>query len=619
MAEIGGLFVKIASTFDPKGMTDAKDQLGKLGGWVEKNSAQFKQLALAGAAMGTAVVYAALKAAQAAGEQEQANLMLADAMKLAGTYTEAAYKHNLDYASSLQKVSIYADEVIVGVQEMLVRFGAEGEMLDKLTKATLDLASAKKMDLGSAADLVAKAIGSSTNALARYGVTIEGTVGSTERMQMAVDNISKLFGGAAQAQAETYLGRITVLKNRWGEIVETIGFKVIPIVQELMDVVEVKVLPLLEGWMGRTKDTKGITDEFAKTLLFMARSALGVVAALDLAKSAVKMFGMTEDGRLTITKKGWTDLTDKVSKYGALLDALSVKEVATTAETGKKKEDLEAKMAERKAAREAELAERVQLVKEESGKKELEAQQKKNAELEAIDLEKAEKDIQQILDITNLTLEQQLIRLQAAQAAYAVDTEAYDLYAKAILKIEGDKTAKMMEGAQKWADAVMSGIQKVADTEKLTWKSGTKALKEALKERLRQWVLESIQEIIVHKLSALAKAIMNATITWGAAAYQIGVVLAAAAVGIAGLKAISSFDMPGIVPGPIGRPVLVQALGGERFGGRESIMTRPEPPIVITREVVVRANFYGDIRTEADIEEISNMLGRKIKNAIRGD
>jgi hypothetical protein len=291
---------------------------------------------------------------------------------------------------------------------------------------------------------------------------------------------------------------------------------------------------------------------------------------------------------------------------------LKEEEIKIAADTATKKNAIEKE-------RLAVLAAAEEAARQEEIDKAVDASIERQTRLEEIQAATVEKDIQQILDITNLTLEQQLIRLQAAQSAYAVGTEAYNLYAAAILKIEGDKTAKMMEGAQEWSDAVMSGIKKVADTEKLTWKSGTKALKEALKERLRQWVLESIQEIIVHKLSALAKAIMNATITWGAAVYQIGVVLAAAAVGIAGLKAISSFDMPGIVPGPIGRPVLVQALGGERFGGRESIMTRPEPPIVITREVVVRANFYGDIRTEADIEEVANMLGRKIKNAIRGD
>ena len=48
----------------------------------------------------------------------------------------------------------------------------------------------------------------------RYGIEVTGAVGSTERAQTAVENITKLFGGAAKAQAETYLGRVASLSNQ---------------------------------------------------------------------------------------------------------------------------------------------------------------------------------------------------------------------------------------------------------------------------------------------------------------------------------------------------------------------------------------------------------------------
>ncbi|MBA7548437.1 hypothetical protein ES705_40895 [subsurface metagenome] len=37
------------------------------------------------------------------------------------------------------------------------------------------------------------------------------------------------------------------------------------------------------------------------------------------------------------------------------------------------------------------------------------------------------------------------------------------------------------------------------------------------------------------------------------------------------------------------------------------------------RDIIVRANFYGDIRTEADFERIAKKLGDKVKSAIRSD
>lgn len=220
MAAIGDLFITIGSKLDSTGFKKASEQITKVG--------------KAAAVMGAVVTAVGLKVAYTAGVQERAELTLAQAMKQAGTYTKEAFEHNKKYASSLQLLTEYGDEAILGVQKFLTNFGVAGPLLDDLTKSVLDLASAKGMDLKAAADLVSKSVGSSTNALSRYGIEVTGAVGSTERMQIAVDNISKLFGGAAAANAATYLGRVKSLSNVWGDFQEKIGFKVIPIIEDLI-------------------------------------------------------------------------------------------------------------------------------------------------------------------------------------------------------------------------------------------------------------------------------------------------------------------------------------------------------------------------------------------------
>ena len=239
MAEIGKLFVTIGSTLDSKGFKNAAQEIRKVG--------------IAAGLMGAAVIAAAVKVAKAAGDQEAAEKTLAAAMKQAGTYTEAALKHSIEYASALQSMTRYGDEAILSVQKMLTNFGIEGEMLDKLTKATLDLAAAKGMDLVAASDLVAKSVGSTTNALTRYGISVTGAAGSTGRAQEAVENITKLFGGAAKAEAETYLGRIDQMTNQWGDLQEKIGAVVIPIIERLMDWIR-KAIAQISSWMETNKE-----------------------------------------------------------------------------------------------------------------------------------------------------------------------------------------------------------------------------------------------------------------------------------------------------------------------------------------------------------------------------
>lgn len=157
------------------------------------------------------------------GVQEKAQITLAAAMKQAGTFTEEAFQHNLDYAASLQKITTAGDETILAVQKLLTNYGAQGKELDDLTKATLDFASATGMSLEGAAALVGKTIGSSTNALTRYGIAVDGAVNSTDRMQSAVQGITKLFGGAAEAEAKSFTGQMTQLSNIIGDVKETIG------------------------------------------------------------------------------------------------------------------------------------------------------------------------------------------------------------------------------------------------------------------------------------------------------------------------------------------------------------------------------------------------------------
>ena len=150
------------------------------------------------------------------GIQEQAEKSLQTALGHTSNYL-------LNRASALQKITTYGDEEIIQAQALIAAFVKEENAIDKATQATLDLASAKGMDLKSAADLVAKSLGSSTNALSRYGIEVHGAVGSTERLQSLVKNVSKLFGGQAKSKAETYAGSIKQLSDVWGDLKENVA------------------------------------------------------------------------------------------------------------------------------------------------------------------------------------------------------------------------------------------------------------------------------------------------------------------------------------------------------------------------------------------------------------
>jgi lambda family phage tail tape measure protein len=157
------------------------------------------------------------EAMQAAQEQEVAERTLATALG----YTSDAL---LEQASSLQKVTAFGDETIIRAQALLAMFVKDEKQIKAATKATLDLAAAKGMKLKDSADLVSKTLGSTTNALSRYGIQVTGAVGSTERLESLVTNLNYAFGGQAEALAGTFRGRLKQVKDLYGDLHEELGY-----------------------------------------------------------------------------------------------------------------------------------------------------------------------------------------------------------------------------------------------------------------------------------------------------------------------------------------------------------------------------------------------------------
>ena len=98
MAEIARMFVALGSKFDSKGIDKGMTRLEKFKQRVKAVRTGLKNLAIAGTAIGTALVVAGLKATKVAGVQEKAERRLAQAMAQRGIFTEEAFQKNLDYA-----------------------------------------------------------------------------------------------------------------------------------------------------------------------------------------------------------------------------------------------------------------------------------------------------------------------------------------------------------------------------------------------------------------------------------------------------------------------------------------------------------------------------------------
>ena len=224
------LKAKIRIEGDAKGATKAIKQteggFRRLGKSI-KTSALAQVAAIAGIALALrglvrgmgAVIRAANVQEDAVSELDRA---LAKLGPTAGAVSEALQKQ----AAALQQTTTFGDEEIIKAQALIASFVQEEDQIKAATIATLDLAKAKGFDLTTAADLVSKTLGSTTNALTRYGIEVTGAVGSTERLATLTENVANVFGGAAAKATEVFSGKTKQLSNTIGDLQEEMGFAI---------------------------------------------------------------------------------------------------------------------------------------------------------------------------------------------------------------------------------------------------------------------------------------------------------------------------------------------------------------------------------------------------------
>ena len=231
-----------------------------------------------------------------AGEQEKAEKKLEVAL---GKRSQAL----LDQASALQQVTTFGDEAIIGVQASIGAFVDSEDQIKKATEATLDMAVAMGMDLKGAGDLIAKTLGSSTNALSRYGIEVTGAVGSTERLESLTKNVAELFGGQASAQAETLSGSIEQMKNAIGDAGEELGKVLAPM-----------VITTAKGIKALAEGVGEVIERFKNFGKEVDSVFVGLLpqADIELGKFKERIKGMSED-----------ELKDVVKEINKMQDAIS--------------------------------------------------------------------------------------------------------------------------------------------------------------------------------------------------------------------------------------------------------------------------------------------------------
>lgn len=206
---------------------EASKELGKLQKNVGLTSKQMRNMGIGMMAAGGAIVAGMGMAVKAANAERIGISRLEAQLKNVGVSYDDVKGSLEDVISATQyKTGIADDEQRIVLGELVMITGDYQRSLDLMPLA-LDLAAAKEMDLGTAAEVVGRVAVGNTTILKRYGIELKEGATAAE----ALAEMQSKVGGTAEATRDP----MKVLGAQIGDLKEAIGTALLPVVTKWLD------------------------------------------------------------------------------------------------------------------------------------------------------------------------------------------------------------------------------------------------------------------------------------------------------------------------------------------------------------------------------------------------
>jgi hypothetical protein len=227
--------IKVKFVGDATGLQrTVKDGQKAVGGW--KDSLKGFAAGFAGLALGKELFDFGRDSVKAFSEAEESQNKLSDAFsrfpKLADTSIDSLRGLNTELAKKIK----FDDDSFASAEAILAQFKLTGTQLKDITPLVADYAVKTGKDLPDAATTIGKAFLGNTKALKELGISYK----STGNQATDVKNITKLLrdqvGGFAEKQGKSAAGQAAILGNQFGELKESVGSKLLPVLMVLASV-----------------------------------------------------------------------------------------------------------------------------------------------------------------------------------------------------------------------------------------------------------------------------------------------------------------------------------------------------------------------------------------------
>ncbi len=290
MADGNELLIKISADANnvKKAFDDVREQTEDL----ESKLSTIAKISAVGFAALTAEIGFSLKAFA---EADATARKLNQTLQSQGIYSKALEEQYGSYAKAVQAATGIDDDAVTAAQAVAQNYLGQTKITQDLTFAIADLSQAKGIDLSSAAMLVAKTIGTETNALAREGLQLDETMTKTERYAKTLEFLKGRYEGQAAAANEG-LGTLRALDTAFGNLQEGIGQRFAPAAE--------KAIALLTNLFTAISSNEELVNlTVALTTAGLAITGLGIGIPLVVTGLGVMRAAMVAAGIATTTTK----------------------------------------------------------------------------------------------------------------------------------------------------------------------------------------------------------------------------------------------------------------------------------------------------------------------------
>jgi len=227
------VFANIVSTFDPRGLNNARKSFAGLAS-DSLSASRKSQLAMklvggaaatAGAAVGAFAIKLGVDGVRAAIEDEKSVSKLANTLKNLGiSYQQTNIE---DFITKMQFAAGVADSALRPAMNQLLLATNNVTQSQRMLQLALDISSSTGRDLESVTVALSKAAMGNFTALTRLGVPLDKTIIKNKDLESALNALENQFQGASAAVADTYAGKIAILTQKVDEAKEAIGYDLI--------------------------------------------------------------------------------------------------------------------------------------------------------------------------------------------------------------------------------------------------------------------------------------------------------------------------------------------------------------------------------------------------------